>query len=343
MAVRADLDGVLGPSEGYFTVQKNGAWGLLDSRGRYSISLSKKYSSLGLVHQKRVSFKQNNQYGFLDVRGREVVAPRFAFVGHFSEGRAPVCNEAGRWGYVDLSGNPVISFRFSYADAFFHGAARVSNSQALDRFGLIARNGKWLLPCRFVSIGEWSNKGWMVQSGVGARLKTGFFKADRGIAWDVVLMRAQRKNRQQIQKAKTAFGRLLDFYFSAGCPCAFESFRLFMDWHGPPQFRDAELLFDLLKPRLKVLSNDALSGSGYGESFECPVCQTRFVQTFGEQSALLDFANYRISGKFPATSFSKKIPFFLGFLGHSPSPELKKKYVRTTLRRVIGFLAKKRI
>jgi hypothetical protein len=71
--------------------------------------------------------KKNDLWGFIDVTGKELIAPRYSMVNSFSEGLAAVC-ENGLWGFIDFEGNTAIPFDYTEAGYFNSGKARVKKN-----------------------------------------------------------------------------------------------------------------------------------------------------------------------------------------------------------------------
>lgn len=333
----------IGPSGDFFTVQKGNKWGLLDSKGAVVIALSDQFSFLGTVSEGLVAFQKNKKYGFLDITGTTVIPASFSLVENFSEGLAAVCDNRGRWGFVDRKGSMAVDFGFDYADSFSHGCARASPAHAPDQFGLIDKKGKWVLRPRFDSVGDWSPQGWPVSRRTRQKVWVGFFNRARGLVWDLKRIKALSLDATNIKRMRRAFHRLIDFYFSKSCPCDFASFRSFIQWQGPPMFRDAELLFEELKPRLCLLEEPSPE-SGLMENasdlYACPVCNNRYRIRFNEVNAFFEFETIEILH--PDLSPREAdpvgpIPVFFGFKGFGPMPD-KKKYPRAPLNHVIRFL-----
>jgi hypothetical protein len=80
----------------------------------------------------------NRKYGFIDLTGKVVIAPRFAEALRFSEGLAPVRTmktivpgTGDAWGYIDKSGEYVLRPGFNEAHNFRNGLATVHVGGAL--------------------------------------------------------------------------------------------------------------------------------------------------------------------------------------------------------------------
>lgn len=79
----------------------------------------------------------DGKYGYVDVEGKVVIAPRFDGADTFSEGLALVL-ERGRFGYIDPGGKFAIPAVFRHALPFRNGFAAVRNGRDwafLDRRG----------------------------------------------------------------------------------------------------------------------------------------------------------------------------------------------------------------
>jgi len=82
-------------------------------------------------------------WGFIDNRGKIVIASHFEAVQPFSEGLAAVKHE-GRWGYINRSGAEVIPFRYRSAQSFRGGVAIVDTGLPDHPVGVIDPTGSWV-------------------------------------------------------------------------------------------------------------------------------------------------------------------------------------------------------
>jgi WG containing repeat len=90
-------------------------------------------------------------WGFIDSRGKTVIAARFEAALPFSEELAAVKRE-GRWGYIDRNGSEVIPIRYRTAQSFRKGVAIVDTGLPDHPVGLIDTSGSWVTPPLFRSI-----------------------------------------------------------------------------------------------------------------------------------------------------------------------------------------------
>jgi hypothetical protein len=94
---------------------------------------------------------QGSTWGFIDGRGKVVIAPHFEAALPFSEGLAAVKRE-GRWGYIDRNGTEVIPIRYRTVQSFRGGVAIVDSGLPDHPVGLIDTNGSWVTQPVFRSL-----------------------------------------------------------------------------------------------------------------------------------------------------------------------------------------------
>jgi len=94
---------------------------------------------------------QGTTWGFIDNRGKTVIAPRFEAALPYSEGLAGVKRE-GRWGYIDRNGSEVIPIRYRAVQSFRNGVAIVDTGLPDHPVGVIDTSGSWVTPPLFRSL-----------------------------------------------------------------------------------------------------------------------------------------------------------------------------------------------
>jgi hypothetical protein len=90
-------------------------------------------------------------WGFIDNRGKTVIAPRFEGALPFSEDLAAVKRE-GRWGYIDRKGLEVIAVHYRAAQSFHNGVAIVDTGLPDHPIGVIDTSGAWVTQPSFRSL-----------------------------------------------------------------------------------------------------------------------------------------------------------------------------------------------
>ena len=69
------------------------------------------------VDKTYMAYKSDGKWGFVDLKGKTVVEPKYNEAKSFSNGYAAVCNENGLWGFINDEYNVVIDY--AYIDAFY--------------------------------------------------------------------------------------------------------------------------------------------------------------------------------------------------------------------------------
>lgn len=105
-----------------------------------------------------IDFNVASKYGFIDKRGRVVVAPRFDTANNFSEGFALVGEKVGdsynfRYGYIHQRGISVIEAKFDYASNFSDGLAVIAMNQ---KYGFIDKSGYVVVTPIYIQASEFS-------------------------------------------------------------------------------------------------------------------------------------------------------------------------------------------
>lgn len=103
-----------------------------------------------------IKAKKDNYYGYYDTTGREILAPRWPSASSFFEGRAvageyidTTVDGTMRFGFIDTTGHYVLPPVYEYAFPFQEGRATV---MLYDRFGLIDKEGKEVLPIKYAEV-----------------------------------------------------------------------------------------------------------------------------------------------------------------------------------------------
>jgi hypothetical protein len=124
-AIEPQYDRVGDFHEGLAAVSKNRKWGFIDKRGKEVIAL--KYDWADSFSEGLVAVEKDGQWGFIDKTGKEVIALQYNNGAHdFSEGLAAV-DDGGRNIYLDKTGKEVMDvsghFAMDYAYSFSEGLA----------------------------------------------------------------------------------------------------------------------------------------------------------------------------------------------------------------------------
>lgn len=93
------------------------------------IEAVQQYDELGEFSERMAPVKRNGQWGFINVRGEEVISCQYDAVTPFHEGKASV-KRGNQWGYIDCNNEVVIPF----FDAVFAGRFSEGRAYVLESF-----------------------------------------------------------------------------------------------------------------------------------------------------------------------------------------------------------------
>ncbi|WP_161488005.1 WG repeat-containing protein [Paenibacillus glacialis] len=137
MVIQPQYDEVAIPiKDGVIQVMKNDKWGYVDKKGKELIALQ--FDEINNFGEGLAHVLQNGEYGYINKAGEFVIQPQYAAAFPFTEGLAAVSiNE--KWGYIDKRNQVVIPYRYDYVYPFTFGLAAVE----LDgKWGFIDHSGK---------------------------------------------------------------------------------------------------------------------------------------------------------------------------------------------------------
>lgn len=134
--------------------------GFLSYDGRVAVHIDAFYAS-DFSEGKVATLFDDGRYRFLDRGGRRAFDRDFRFAFDFSEGVAAVDTHpdpqppginrvgSGRWMFIDHRGEPALPGTFDEVRSFLRGVAPVSVDH---RWGLIDRNGRFVVPPRYLQV-----------------------------------------------------------------------------------------------------------------------------------------------------------------------------------------------
>ena len=128
-------------NNGLAKVQKNGKWGYINLKGEEIVKLY--FDEIGDFDHGLAPAKANGKWTYFNVQGNPALLTRFdAVSGTWSSGLAAV-QENGKWGYIDLKGETVVAPTYDQAADFRNGLAKVESG---GKWGVIDARGTVLLP-----------------------------------------------------------------------------------------------------------------------------------------------------------------------------------------------------
>jgi TonB family protein len=95
-------------------------------------------------------FTGGDGYGYMNKKGKVVIAPQFSDAGPFINGRAMVTNKEWKVGMIDKSGNPVSGYQFDDHHGLTDAGYGIVQSDG--KWGIIDRDGKYVCTPQFKEI-----------------------------------------------------------------------------------------------------------------------------------------------------------------------------------------------
>lgn len=112
--------------------------GVIDKKGKEVIELTDEYDFLGVPRFNKIRFGSDGDWGFLNLKGKEVIDDDFDQVTSFVNGRASV-KEEDEWGAINKKGKEVIDIGYD-APILFLGEYALINERG--KAGIINKQGK---------------------------------------------------------------------------------------------------------------------------------------------------------------------------------------------------------
>ncbi len=155
-----------------------------------------KYDEVGDISHGAIVVKKDSLYGYIDLNGKEVVAPEniavsmateygwimkkksgddfisydknltqqfrlpagVTFIGPFKESRAKVINQYGLMGFINEKGEQVIPCKYSLTGDFHSGRAIFRNLNGM--FGYLDADGQEIIPATYKFVSDFDSKGY---------------------------------------------------------------------------------------------------------------------------------------------------------------------------------------
>lgn len=132
-------------------------WGFINSDG--VLLISPRYLDASDFVEGRAVVREQELYGFVNRSGEPVIPCLYQNAHDFSEGLAAVQFYGGHWAYIDTAGVYKINQEGTVlADNFRNGYARIARDpESRLLFGLIRKDGSYLIPCEYEAVGEVSD------------------------------------------------------------------------------------------------------------------------------------------------------------------------------------------
>jgi hypothetical protein len=168
IAPRFDIAEKFG-NNGLAKVKGGGKWGYINLKGEEVIPL--RFDEVGDFSYGLAPVKSNSKWGYINAEGQAAVPSSFdAVSGGWRDGLSAVLI-GKKWGYIDLKGETVIAPEFDQAMEFMNGLAKV---EVGGKWGAVDTHGKVVIPLDFDVILSTSDSGLLL---VARNRKYGYFDA----------------------------------------------------------------------------------------------------------------------------------------------------------------------
>ena len=146
----ANYEGGYGFCNGFARVKKNEEWGFIDKTGKEVVPTQ--YSNAGDFSEGLAAVVKGGKTGYIDQTGQEVIPLAYDQAKGFSQGLAAV-KKSGKWGFIDQTGQEVIPFQYDDAGSFSEGLAAVKQG---GKWGYIDKAGKIVIDFAYDDAGTFS-------------------------------------------------------------------------------------------------------------------------------------------------------------------------------------------
>jgi len=109
--------------------------------------------SSSMYCQELARIRSNDNWGYMDRTGTQIIAPQFVKCRDFQNGLAAVLKN-DKWGYVNQSGTQVIEPQFAKCKDFNDGLAAVFQN---DKWGYIDTSGNWVIEPAYENVKDFNS------------------------------------------------------------------------------------------------------------------------------------------------------------------------------------------
>lgn len=128
------------------------AYQLISPTGQTLVAVE--YDDVGYFHQNLAWVKYQNEYGYIDISGKEVIPANKALfyeeAGDFAANGLAMVRKGGLYGFIDKTGNEVIKCQFEATSDF--GENQIVPTFKSEKWGAIDKTGNWLIPANYASV-----------------------------------------------------------------------------------------------------------------------------------------------------------------------------------------------
>jgi len=154
------IESILGLSEDYFLVKKNGKYGFLDKKGR--LRISNRYEEAQPFHDGLAAIKLRDKWGFIDKEEAIVIQPYYSSVEPFHL-ELSIVQKSNKFGLINKSGEEVVGIRWKNIERLESGNYKVEDEAG--KLGLISDLGQFILRPSFDELEDSYGKVIVTQNG----------------------------------------------------------------------------------------------------------------------------------------------------------------------------------
>lgn len=143
-------------NESLARIKINGKWGYVDVNNRVIIPCQ--YENAGNFNMGVASVQDKGLWFYIYANNKLAILPRnsYKYVGDFIEGLALVCNNYNQYGFIDMKGEEVIKCIYQKANPFRNERAIVLIN---GKYGFIDYEGKLVIPAKYCNAHDFDDCG----------------------------------------------------------------------------------------------------------------------------------------------------------------------------------------
>ena len=145
--------------------EKGAQYGYIDLTGKWLFEKSKNVFTLYSCKLGMIQYKVNNKYGYLDLKGNEVIISKYESTTDFENtGLAKVSQyKSGAtyntvYGFIDRNGKEIIPVKYELMGVFSNGLVWAKDPET-NRYGFMDKTGSWVLKPVYLSANGFDESG----------------------------------------------------------------------------------------------------------------------------------------------------------------------------------------
>ncbi len=150
---------VLGASEGYIGIKRDGKFGFVDYEGR--LRISNRYDSAALFSNSMAAIKINGNWGYIDKHENLVIQPIYDDVMPFASGTTAVSYQT-KWGLINDAGVVIQNYQFDHVERTSYNSYVIKVN---GKTGLATKEGNVVVFPRYDYVRDLGNGNVIISSG----------------------------------------------------------------------------------------------------------------------------------------------------------------------------------